>query len=323
MATLTETQIARFHEDGYLIIEQLFDPARDLDPIIEEYEGVLDRLATRLHAAGEVQSTHAGLGFSERLIRLCEETGKVQSQAFDFSLPQKDIREDTPIWVGPAVFGIMRHAGLLDAVGSLIGPEIYSNPVQHVRLKLPESRAVRDPSGRIIEGVTVWHQDNGVVLPEADATDMLTVWFPLWDSPIESGCLQLIPRSTGRGLRDHCPVHGGVAIPDRLLESGRAVPVPLRRGDALFMHRLTCHASLPNLSPNVRWSFDLRYHPIGQATGRGAFPGFVARSRAHPESELHDAGRWAEMWYEARRTLAQASELRPFNRWDGKAPACA
>jgi Phytanoyl-CoA dioxygenase (PhyH) len=32
----------------------------------------------------------------------------------------------------------------------------------------------------------------------------------------------------------------------------------MKRGTALFMHRLTMHSSLRNLSNAVRWSFDLR-----------------------------------------------------------------
>jgi len=89
------------------------------------------------------------------------------------------------------------------------------------------------------------------------------------------------------------------------------------------MHRRTCHASLMNYSDDVRWSFDLRYNPIGQSTGRNAFPGFVARSRSHPETELHDPDRWAQMWYEARRTLARRKENPVYNRWHADAEVCA
>ena len=45
---------------------------------------------------------------------------------------------DTPFWTGPAVFALLRNQAILDAVESLIGPEIYANPVQHVRIKPPE-----------------------------------------------------------------------------------------------------------------------------------------------------------------------------------------
>lgn len=324
MSKLTATQIARFNEEGYLVVEGLFDPRRDLDPIIQEYEGILDRLAHDLHAKGQVSSAYADQSFSERLIRLSQEACRSLHQHFDFTLPTRGIREDTPIWVGPAVFATLRHEGLLDAVESLIGPEIYSNPIQHVRLKLPEDRAVRDADGRIVDGVTAWHQDNGVVLPEADETKMLTVWFPLWDATIEGGCLQVIPRSKQRGLIDHCPLSvGGVSIPEKLLAEETPLPVPLRRGDALFMHRLTCHSSLPNRGKNVRWSFDLRFNPIGEPTGRGKFPGFVARSRTNPDSELRDPKTWAARWHETRRTLANSSDNRPAHRWDSNAEVCA
>ena len=324
MPKLTSSQIELFNEEGYLVVERLFDPKKDLQPVIEEYKGVLDRLAAELFAKGQVASTHADLPFSERLIRFYQESGRVLHQYFDFTLPTRNIKPDTPIWVGPAIFDILHNERLLDVVESLIGPEIYSNPIQHVRLKLPEDRALRDSNGQILDGITAWHQDNGVFLPEADATSMLTIWFPLWDAPIEAGCLQVIPRSKNRGLYDHCPMaKGGVSIPDKLLQSEAPVPVPLNQGDALIMHRLTCHASLPNHSQNIRWSLDLRYHPIGQATGRGIFPGFVARSRARPETELHDAKKWAEMWYETRRTLAGVNDPRPAHRWNTEAEVCA
>jgi phytanoyl-CoA hydroxylase len=70
---------------------------------------------------------------------------------------------------------------------------------------------------------------------------------------------------------------------------------------------------------------DLRYHPVGQASGRPAFPSFVARSRAHPERELHDPQRWARLWLESRRRLAglPAEEWPPFNRWSRESELCA
>lgn len=320
---LSPEQTAEFRREGFLVVRDYLDPVTDLDPIIAEYEGVLDRLAEELVAKGEIKSTHAEKNFSERLIHICQESGKVLAQHFDFSLPQKNIQANTPIWNGPAVFNVLRNDRILDAIESLIGPEIYSNPVQHVRLKLPEKRGIADEAGQLVQGATPWHQDNGVVLPEADETDMITVWFSLWDAPVESGCLQLIPRSHQRGLVDHCPLGAaGAGIPAKLIKQAEAIPVPMKRGDVLFLHRRTCHGSLSNVSNRVRWSFDLRYNPIGQDTGRKSFPGFVARSRANPASELHDGDQWAESWREARRKLSSAGE--PFfNRWDAKAEVCA
>ena len=96
----------------------------------------------------------------------------------------------------------------------------------------------------------------------------------------------------------------------------------MRAGDVLFMHRRTVHSPLPNVSEEIRWSMDLRYQPDGQPRGRSAFPGFAARSRALPESELHDADAWLESWRETRDRLAAAADP-AFNRWSSNDPACA
>lgn len=88
------------------------------------------------------------------------------------------------------------------------------------------------------------------------------------------------------------------------------------------MHRLTQHSSLKNNSGDIRWSFDLRYQPVGQPTGRPAFPGFVARSRTHPESAIHDWREWAKLWADTRERLAE-HVLAPFNRWKDGNPVCA
>jgi len=321
MASLTEEQVEQFHREGYLLVEALFDPEADIEPITEEYKGVLDNLANELYANGEISSIYADLPFGQRLIEIYKESGKVHAQYFDFSLPQADVREDTPFWVGPAVFNALRNEKLLDAVESIIGPEIYSNPVQHVRLKPPEHLTPKDAEGRVQLGKTPVHQDNGVILPEADQADILTVWFPLWDATVENGCLVVWPNSHRQGLLDHCPSHGGLRIPGRLL-NGKAKSMPMKRGDALFMHKLTVHASHSNHSANIRWSFDLRYNPIGQPTGRGSFPGFIARSRQNSSTELRDPAEWARLWHAARHTLATEG-MGQFNRWSADSPVCA
>lgn len=329
MPSLTSDQLTRFTDEGYLVVENLFDPETDLDPVIGEYEVVLDRLAADLVARGAITSTYQELPFSDRLSRIYAESGKVHAQYFDFSLPQTGVQTDTPFWTGPAVFQVLRHPRLLDVIESMIGPEIYSNPVQHVRLKPPEHLVPKDPStGQVQLGATPWHQDNGVVTEDADETDIITVWFPLTDVNEENGCLVVGPRSHKQGLLPHCPASRnvpagfGLHVPDQLFDPSAGLPLPMKRGSALFMHRRTLHASLPNVSDHIRWSFDLRYNPIGQPTGRGAFPGFVARSKARPESELHDSEAWTALWLEAREALA-AGETPKFNRWDANAPVCA
>ena len=161
MLGLSPQQVAQFQADGYLVVKGLFDPAADLDPVIAEYAGVLDRLADSLFESGQISSRHVELSFSQKLIKIQQETGNNFTQHFDFSLPQSNIKSDTPIWLGEAVFNILRNERLLDAVELIVGPEIYANPVQHVRLKMPESAIPENMSGNV--RTTPWHQDNAVV----------------------------------------------------------------------------------------------------------------------------------------------------------------
>lgn len=329
MIRLTEADVRQYEEEGYVLAKQLLDVEKDIQPVMEEYEAVLDRLANDLHQAGEIESTYEGLSFSDRMIACYRDSGRVLAQYFDCSLPQAGTKADSPIWVGPQVFGALRNETLLDAMEDLIGPEIYSNPVQHIRIKppqsvLPDSRV--DPKtgekGGFDAGVTPWHQDNGVVQPNADETNMLTVWFPLTRATMENGCLQVIPRSHTHGILHHCVSVSGLAVPDPMLDLDSAVCVPMEPGDVLFLTRRTCHSSLPNVSDEVRISFDIRYNPTGQPTGREVFPGFVARSRSNPESELRDPEAWAQSWYEARERLA-VKNWAHYNRWRVADGVCA
>lgn len=325
MSALTAEQKEHFEEYGFVHVEDVFDPETEIDPVIEEYAGVLNSLAEKLYAEGSISSTYSELPFGERVTKIFAESGDVHNQFFDFSLPQKGIKPDTPFWAGPAVFDVITAPGVLDMAESIVGPEVYSNPVQHVRIKIPESVAPRDEHGTVIGGVTPWHQDAGVVNPEADETNLLTVWFPLMDAGVENGCLTVIPGSHRGELLTHCPNYSnrfGLQIPENLFDIGDSMPVPVKKGGALLLTKKTVHASLPNVSDRIRWSFDLRYQPTGQATGRKAFPGFVARSASNPDSELHNATTWYEMWKDTRDSLA-IGEQPSFNRWDSDDPSCA
>ena len=323
MAVLTDAQRRQFDTEGYVVIEDVLDPERDLAPVMAEYGAVLDRLAESLLAAGAIRSAHRSLPFDERLIRICVESGRTYSQHFDFNLPQRGVVTDTPIHVGPAIFNLLSNPRLLDVAESIVGPEIYSTPVQHIRMKLPQRAVSRQgPYDGLVSAVP-WHQDNGVLLPEADEATILTIWAPINEATVDNGCLQVIPRTHRDDLMTHCPTAQGVGIPDVLLPPGRPVPLPMKPGSLLLMTQRTVHSSLENVTEDqVRISFDLRYQPVGQPTGRPAFPGFVARSVSHPDSVLRDPAAWAKTWLDARDRLA-AAEDPAYNRWRADAAVCA
>ena len=322
MSVLTPEQCRQFEDEGYLVVENVLDRQRDLAAVLAEYEEVLDRIAQSLYEEGAISSLHRELPFEQRLIEICQESGRNFPQHFDFSLPQSGVRRDTPIHVGPAVFNLLTNPRLLDVVQDIVGPEIYSNPVQHIRMKLPQRALAKESYNGLVAKIP-WHQDNGVILPEADEATILTVWMPLNEATVSNGCLQVIPRSHLAGLEPHCPTGGSVAIPERVVPREKAKPLPMRPGSMLLMTQRTVHSSLENVTDNeVRISLDLRYQPVGQPTGRPAFPGFVARSAAHPETVLRDPVAWAQSWYDARERLAEKEDP-TYNRWSSDAPVCA
>lgn len=313
--------IQQLDELGYLVVEDVLDPRRDLQPILDEYAEVLDRVADMLRAAGSIRDTYADLPFGPRLIQITREHGASLSPHFDISLPQAGIRSDTPMHLGPACFRLLTNPRLLDLAAELVGPDILVSPVGHVRIKLPEG-TIENGDGQMAQ--IPWHQDNGVILSEADESNVLTVWVPINEATADNGCMRVIPTPRGGELRTHCPsVRRGAHIPDRRIDDRDAVTLPMKPGSVLLMHPRTVHSSLGNTTTDqVRISMDLRYQPVGQPTGRPMFPPFVARSAAHPDTEMHDPEAWAAMWRTARAQLA-ADAPTAFNRWDANSPVCA
>jgi ectoine hydroxylase-related dioxygenase (phytanoyl-CoA dioxygenase family) len=287
---LTQTQIAQFNRDGYLVIEDVIDPTTR-HAVMAEYADLMDHLYAGWHAQGLVPASTPDMGFWDKL-DVAYRAGFDWYQPLDISLPHDNITEETPMHFGPAVFNMATHPRILDIVESLIGPELTSNPIQHVRIKPPEHTVSSDEIRAHIVS-TDWHQDRGVTLESADETEMLP----------------------------HCTLKQ-TGITDTYLPKRKAVPAPVKAGGAVILHPLTPHASLSNKSDGYRWSFDLRYNVTGQSTGRDHFPSFVARSRANPASELKDWRAWKQMWEDTRYTLAHGAHI-PQHRWPSDGPFCA
>lgn len=295
-----------YDEKGFVIVRGVLDPQVDLEPVRQEYDALADRRAAELKAAGRVTSYDSEAPVESKLLQLMAQTHGDCFQSLDITLPLEDqIRPNTPMHLGPEVFALLRNSKLLDAIEGFIGAEIYSVPVQHMRIKPPQHQISDKTKAHTLTltGQTAWHQDLVVVTEEAAKTDMISVWLPLNRAAVENGCLMIAPGSHREGLVHHCDEPSFQGVPDKAI-GVEPLPLPVEVGDVIFIHPLMLHASLPNKSTRGRWSLDLRYCPVGQPTGRPWFPGFVARSRANPELELKDASVWAESWRSARTALA-------------------
>ena len=229
MKVLTQAQLDQFRDQGYLAVADVFDPDADFKLLKREYSGILDGVAAEMSADGRIQSYDPTQPFGDRVLDLVKQAGDLPLQAFDISLPQKGISKDTPMYLGRGGFGLLCHEPLVDLVEQLIGPEVYSNPVQHIRMKVPmglvPAEGTTDVAGTPgIARSTMWHQDNGVVTEDADDTEMLTAWVPVTDTTIEHGCLGVLPGSHRRKLIGHCPTPGQMVIPDQLVATDQVIP---------------------------------------------------------------------------------------------------
>jgi phytanoyl-CoA hydroxylase len=322
---LSADQKEFFDREGYLVVEDVLDPARDFRLLIKEHGTILNGLARARGEAGQLADFDPDAPFERRVLDFAQATGAFPIQNFDISLPQKGISTKTPIYLGAGAFSVITHPELLDLVEAVIGPDITVSPVQHIRIKTPLDldNDTGDWNGAPQATLTTpAHQDIGVQTADADASEVLTVWMPITDASEEMGCLGVWPRRHRDGILDHCPGDEGLAITPRSLDLEDLVPVPMRAGSVLLMSRYTPHRALPNHSRKVRWSMDLRYQPSGQVSGRAAFPDFVARSRAHPESRLNNHRLWRDLWLESRDRLS-GQPAPAYNRWSADAPWCA
>jgi ectoine hydroxylase-related dioxygenase (phytanoyl-CoA dioxygenase family) len=290
---LTAQQHAHYDRHGYVVVEGGLHAA-DLEPVIDAYETFIEAQARRLYEAGTLSQLFEDEPFERRLALLCQEDVSIYGR---IDLMYCRLR---------GVFEFLRNRRLLDLVEGIVGPEIICSPIQHARAKLPESllsraRPADDETAHRLramvgENVAPWHQDAQVHLEVADPHAILTVWIPLVDATPDNGCLQVIP-----DVHRERTVYwsDGFGVSDERLPAGDTVTLPMRAGDVLLMSKLTPHRSTANRTDGIRWSLDLRYQRSGTPTGRDYYPVFVARSRAHPGSELIDYEEWRSRWEQA------------------------
>ncbi len=278
---LTSRQVDQYHEQGVLIAPEVLTE-NDLQPVTSCIQAIVDERARQLYAQGKISDLCADEPFETRfgsLYRQCEEMGA-----------NFDIMQLRP----KALFDFLFNQNLLDAVESLIGPEITCNPIQHLRPKLPVSVTGEEKSS--FQNVP-WHQDAAVTWEEADPTDIVTCWLPLIDANRANGCMQILPGVHTRGYIEHQAEGGTTVRPDLLPTQIEPITAECPRGGVIFMNKYTPHLGLHNRSAMVRWSMDLRYQQTGMPTGRPFWPAVVVRSKANPSSVQTSYAEWCERWY--------------------------
>ncbi|MBM3263173.1 MAG: phytanoyl-CoA dioxygenase family protein [candidate division Zixibacteria bacterium] len=273
---LTDTQKRFYLEEGYLSVERLFDPAR-LDPLIEDLNAVVDEWTHTYRAQGRLRDVWTDEPFERRLHAIYR---AMDGQCAELLTAVGGKRKTD------AMFSVLTLSEILDLVESVIGPEILVHPQFNSRAKLPDGTSV-----------VHWHQDIGFLDPDVDDTFMVNFWVPLVDADERNGCLEVIPKSHRLGRLPF-----GESPEDIIAEhlpKNPSVSCPIPKGGALMIQHRTVHRSGPNFSDGIRWSLDIRYSDWRKPTGRASVPGFIGRSRLHPERVTHSLSQWLALFTDA------------------------
>tara|TARA_B110000908_G_scaffold1671_1_gene2120 strand:+ start:1363 stop:2313 length:951 start_codon:yes stop_codon:yes gene_type:complete len=312
---LTQDQITHFNTQGSVVVPNLI-PKGMLGRVRIEYAQLLNTLYALWFAKALVKTQPDHLDFWVNLQHIYE-AGCDYFQPLDILLPSGQIFADTPFQFSPAVFDMLRAEPLLDVIKQLIGPELTSNPIQHVRLKPPVGVFASDGVRPCI-AATDRHQVRAVALEDADKTDMINCWIAITEATIDNRCLQVQPKTPDQTIRPHC-LRTFHRYSHRKCRFGCASNGAGLFDSAVLFHSLTPHATLNNNTERFRWSFDIRFNKTGQPTGRGYLPEFIARSREYPQTELHDWQVWKTMLKNIRSRLADAPHT-DIQRWSSDVP---
>lgn len=263
--SLTKQQIEFYNEEGYVVLPNLLTED-DLLPAQEAMNQKVSMIAEEMMRGGLIQDKLEHRPFRYRLAELFRDLS-----AEDFLKYGRSWRDRIP-----GYFHLMSNPKILDAVESLIGGELFSNPVYNVRPKIP----------KVAAGAVPWHQDKSY-WPDANSNPVITVWIPLVDVNEQNGCLHIKPRTHKKRLlkwhQESVTGTGYTALKESQLGKTETVVLPVSAGSAILFNDRCLHMSTPNLSDEVRWSVDLRYQPTDQDPMTAHGVGFLARSRKHPE----------------------------------------
>jgi len=263
MARLTEAEVARFHRDGYLLVENAVTP-----------ETLAALRADLAQWVGESRAHPVNWGETvDGRERFDLEAGHSAAEA-------RLRRVNNPAEISPAYERAIRDGPIPDLVAALIGPDVAFHHCK-INLKLPGT-ATR----------VGYHQDFSYTPHTND--DLVTVLLMLDDMTLANGCLKVVPGSHREGQVSlwHDGVFTGETAPEATDDyERRAVAVTGRAGDACLMHTSLMHGSAPNDSAHPRGLFIAVYAaadavPLAPSPLPNRFAGAIVRGRARHTARL-------------------------------------
>ena len=231
--------IARFHRDGFAVLEQVTTAAdleqisRIMVPLYRRYQALeRSRLAYDLGPSGDRARPE---------ILEINQTVALEP-ALETTLTFSRCRALAEALLGQPVEYRFDHA-------------IYKPPFNGRATAWHQDEAYN-------RRAAAWHQDEAYTLDPRLVS--VHFWVPIQDVTVEMGCMQFIPGSHRERLRSHHQLqhlrHAHALEADEV-DAARAVACPLRLGDITVHFSRTLHYAGPNLTAIPRLAWSLEYGP--------------------------------------------------------------
>ena len=223
---LSEQQVKRFREDGFLVVEGLLSS--------DEVEVLRQR--TEEIAMGKVDFPRDRIEYEPGASG--RESSLVQVRKINHGAA-----------VDPVLAAHTKHPGILQAIECLLGPD----------LKLYGDQFFIKPPGGIEK---TYHQDSPYFTIEP--MNLVTAWAALDEVTIENGCVYVVPGSHRQGALDHSEAwmvgdRQDMRIPDSAIDRSKETPITMKAGDCSFHHSLVLHRSGPNQTSQFRRGYATHY----------------------------------------------------------------
>ena len=200
---MTNSLQKKLYENGYLIVKNVLNFRRDLKPILNDMEFVMDCLIQKYAKKRDIKKV-LNFDFKKKYSYISKLNIYDLDQYFNTRLPRDHVKKDSDYFATQSLWNLITNKKILDVVEKILGKEIMSNPVQNTRIKQPENKL---PKGSIHDGLsgrTPWHQDAAVLNSKGQKlTDMVTVWIPFTKPTKENGCMITVKKINKMGLLNH------------------------------------------------------------------------------------------------------------------------
>ena len=212
--------IAFFHENGYVVLDPIATP-EELIELRCIYDDLFQRRA-----------------------------GREEGMQFDLAGIDDEDKEATL----PQILGPARFAPELKTMQFKVRAEAYAQQLLGGECEGGDHAILKPP---FTGSDTPWHQDEAYWSPEL-VYKSLSIWMPLQDAMLESGCMQFVPKSHLLGVLPHHPINNdprvhGLEVDNPGERDNVACPIPA--GSVTVHHCRTLHYAGPNLTAEPRRAY--------------------------------------------------------------------